>query len=270
MRISSRPIEGKRIDRFRPPHCPWPECPDHRPRRRYRCTRQGSFRRQCEPKRRVPRFKCPTCGRGFSLQSFACTYYLKRPELLLPVAAALVAGSAHGQIARSLDCAPRTALAAAAGLGAGTPSRYSGTDCIRSLRDLRLLTRRSTGDRHSGWAEKLVLVRAGSGSPPRRWEAGLEEACVAKASAAESDRAVARERDRQMFPVDLLHKLWRHTQAHHRRETIAFGRRSNAVMERGFLYIVWRNFVKRISERTRAPITPAVGRNLAHTLVQAF
>ena len=125
--------------------------------------------------------------------------------------------------------------------------------------------------------------------------------------------AVARERDRQMFPVDLLHKLWRHTQAHHRRETIAFGRRSNAVMERGFLYIVWRNFVKRISERTRAPITPAmqlglvprplewqqvfsqrlfpqrirlprgwmkvyrrgwitpaVGRNLAHNLVQAF
>jgi len=116
-----------------------------------------------------------------------------------------------------------------------------------------------------------------------------------------------------MFPVDLLHKLWRHTQAHHRRETIAFGRRSNAVMERGFLYIVWRNFVKRISERTRAPITPAmqlglvprplewlqvfsqrlfpqrirlprgwmkvyrrgwitpaVGRNLAHNLVQAF
>ena len=85
-----------------------------------------------------------------------------------------------------------------------------------------------------------------------------------------SDKAVARERDRQMFPVDLLHRLWRHTQAHHRRETIAFGRRSNAVMERGFLYIVWRNFVKRVSERTREPITPAVGRNLAHNLVQAF
>jgi len=128
-----------------------------------------------------------------------------------------------------------------------------------------------------------------------------------------SDRAVARERDRQMFAVDLLHKLWRHTQAHHRRETIAFGRRSNAVMERGFLFIVWRNFVKRVSERTgeavtpamqlglvsrpmewsrvfsrrlfpgrirlprgwmkvyrRGWITPAVGRNLPHALIQAF
>jgi len=73
-----------------------------------------------------------------------------------------------------------------------------------------------------------------------------------------SDRAVALERDRQMFPVDLLHKIWRHTQAHHRRETIAFGRRSNAVMERAFLFIVWRNFVKKISERTSEPITPAM------------
>ena len=61
-----------------------------------------------------------------------------------------------------------------------------------------------------------------------------------------------------MFAVDLLHKLWRHSQAHHRRETIAFGRRSNAVMERGFLFIVWRNFVKKISERTGKPITPAM------------
>jgi hypothetical protein len=77
-----------------------------------------------------------------------------------------------------------------------------------------------------------------------------------------SDKALARERDRQMFAVDLLHKFWRHTQAHHRRETIAFGRRSNAVMERGFLYIVWRNFVKKVSERTREPLTPAMRLNL--------
>lgn len=78
-----------------------------------------------------------------------------------------------------------------------------------------------------------------------------------------SDQAVARERDRQMFAVDLLHKLWRHTQAHHRRETIAFGRRSNAVMERGFLFIVWRNFVKKVSERSGEPITPAMRLGLA-------
>ena len=36
------------------------------------------------------------------------SYYLKRPELLLPVAAGLEAGSAHRQIARSHGCAPST------------------------------------------------------------------------------------------------------------------------------------------------------------------
>jgi hypothetical protein len=55
---------------FRPPHCPWPRC-DTRPRAPFR-------------------------------------YYLKRPELLVPVAAGLVAGSAHRQLARSLRCAPAT------------------------------------------------------------------------------------------------------------------------------------------------------------------
>ena len=61
-----------------------------------------------------------------------------------------------------------------------------------------------------------------------------------------------------MFPVDLLHKILRHTLAHQRRETIAFGRRLNAVMERLFLAAVWRNFVKRRSERRPEARTPAM------------
>ena len=64
-------------------------------------------------------------------------------------------------------------------------------------------------------------------------------------------------RDRAMFPVDLLHKILRHSMAHHRRETIAFGRRLNAVMERLFLAAVWRNFIKRRSERRSRSRTPA-------------
>jgi hypothetical protein len=72
------------------------------------------------------------------------------------------------------------------------------------------------------------------------------------------DLAAARERDREMFAVDLLHKIWRHSQAHHRRRSIAFGRRSNAVLERALLLVVWRNFVKGVSERTNDPTTPAM------------
>lgn len=76
--------------------------------------------------------------------------------------------------------------------------------------------------------------------------------------------AQARRRDAAMFPVDLLHAILRHTCAHHRRETIAFGRRLNALMERMFLTAVWRNFVKNRSERRPGPpTTPAMLRGLA-------
>lgn len=75
--------------------------------------------------------------------------------------------------------------------------------------------------------------------------------------------AEARERDRKMFPVDLWHMLIRHTCAHHRRETIAFGRRLNALMERMYLTVIWRNFLKGRSERKPDPTTPAMRLGLA-------
>ena len=70
-------------------------------------------------------------------------------------------------------------------------------------------------------------------------------------------------RDAAMFANDLLHSLLRHSEAHHRRETIAFGRRTNAIMERLFLAAVWRNFVKSISERRPTKTTPAMRLGLA-------
>jgi transposase-like protein len=76
-----------------------------------------------------------------------------------------------------------------------------------------------------------------------------------------SAEAVAR--DRALFPVDLLHKILRHTLSHHRRETIAFARRLNAAMERLFVTVIWRNFVKRRSERKPDSTTPAVELDLA-------
>jgi len=61
-----------------------------------------------------------------------------------------------------------------------------------------------------------------------------------------------------MFPVDTLHKLLRHSECHHRRETIAFGRRTNAILERLYLAAVWRNLVKKVTERSPARVTPAM------------
>lgn len=68
----------------------------------------------------------------------------------------------------------------------------------------------------------------------------------------------ARRRDARLFPVDLLHRILRHSIAHHRRETIAFGRRLNAILERLFVAAVWRNFVKKRTERAARSGTPAM------------
>jgi len=241
---------------------------------------------------------------------------LKRPELLLPVAAGLVAGSAHRQIARSLGCAPSTVTRLAARIGRHAlllqalalehlqsiqepvvvdhfetfafsqedrldpaPHRQGGKRSARKRALLRPLPPKKPGYVVRSMQRVLEQIR-GLSSGPVEIVSDDHPAYARAAKSADlpgsilrriyanpphgpgSDPAGARERERQLFAVDLLHKLWRHTQAHHRRETIAFGRRSNAVMERGFLFIVWRNFVKRVSERTGEPITPAMRLNL--------
>jgi hypothetical protein len=70
-------------------------------------------------------------------------------------------------------------------------------------------------------------------------------------------------RNAAMFPVDQLHRLLRHSVANHKRETIAFGRRANAILLRCFLFVVWRNFVKDRSERKPTGRTPAMKLGLA-------
>lgn len=80
------------------------------------------------------------------------------------------------------------------------------------------------------------------------------------------DPKVAARRDRAMFAVDLLHKLIRHSQAHHKRETIAFGRRVDYTVGRLQLLAVWRNFVKRRVERRRCRESPAMRLGLTDRL----
>lgn len=112
------PIQTLQMQRrFAPPFCPRSDCPQHllHPPRRLACHRFGSYLRS--DGRRVPRYRCSVCRRTFSKQSFAVSYYLKRPALLVPIAAALVNGAAHRQIARLLGCAPSTVTRLSARLG---------------------------------------------------------------------------------------------------------------------------------------------------------
>ena len=318
-----RPIEGSRPDRFRPPHCPRKDCPAHLDGAPFRWKRNGYYRRGCDPKRKIPRFHTKVCDRGFSRQSFAGSYYMKRPELLLPIAVGLVAGSAHRQLARSLGCAPSTVTRLSARIGrhalllhALAYGRIPTIDepvvldhfetFVGSQQD-RLGIATAVGQ--SSWyvyafepaphrgpgrrsRRKRALKPAAPSAVPGSVVESAREALQPLLTRASgtlrlvsddhpvyplavdarvqhrvfpnpprgpgADERIARERNRQMFAVDLLHKLLRHSQAHHRRATIAFGRRTNAVIERMALMAVWRNFVKGVSERKNDSTTPAM------------
>jgi transposase-like protein len=95
--------------RFEPPHCPRPTCPHHRnPSGRW-WTKAGHFDRLARP-RRIRRFRCRTCGRWFSTQTFDTTYWLKRPDIQRTIFRRLVECSGFRQVARGLDVVHSTVL----------------------------------------------------------------------------------------------------------------------------------------------------------------
>ncbi len=318
---------------FTPPFCPRRGCPEHArvDPAGYLFASRGAY--STLQQSNIPRFKCLTCHKTFSRQTFAMSYYLKRAELLVPIAAGLVAGSAHRQIARTLRCAPSTVTRQSARLGrhsllllarsvaqlAGrldepvvidhfetfeftqdyplgiatavgsdswflyaidpAPHRRAGRLSEEQKRRLEERPERPLrgGYRNSacrlfdilyrlpGPGAALTLIGDGhkayahAAQRPTPVEVKLQSFPNPKRGPKGSPRSrQARMRDRAMFPVDVLHGLVRHSVAHHRRETIAFGRRLNALMERFFLTAIWRNFVKGRSERKPDRRTPAM------------
>lgn len=101
---------------FIPPHCPRSDCPSHRSREPWRWTRHGFFVRDASP-HRIPRFRCAHCRHTFSSQSFSTTYWLKRPDIFVPIAYRLLACSGYRQIAREARCDPTTVMRHAARIG---------------------------------------------------------------------------------------------------------------------------------------------------------
>lgn len=313
-------VELVRRGSFAPAFCPWPECPEHQRRKgRMRCSPHGSYRRRCDG-RVVPRFRCGACGRTFSQQSFAFSYYLKRPELSRPIAQGLVAGSAHRQIARSLGCHHSTVTRrsrrlgrhalllhrlALRGLQVCEPVIVDDFDSFAGSQYFPCTLPTATGsnswflygfafarERRRGRMSPLQKRRRARlerlhGLPPRgavtlafrSLIGSLPPARGRLQLVADDDPAIHRavgplphvtltaypnpargpkgsprtpealERDAAMFPNDQLHRFLRHSEAAHRRETIAFGRSYNGLVERLALFVVWRNLVQARSER---------------------
>ena len=71
-----------------------------------------------------------------------------------------------------------------------------------------------------------------------------------------SSRA-ARTPHNDLFAINLLDLVIRHCSANHKRETIAFSKRRQSAIERLWVLLVWRNYVKWFSER-RHDGTPAM------------
>ncbi len=330
-----QPIDVTRTDRFRPPHCPSSICPAHLHRGPgYRFKKDGSFPRKCAARRREQRYKCATCGKGFSRRSFCATYRLKRPDLLEQVAELLVAGCGLRQIARYLDCAPSTVMRMSVRLGRHAELMQQRTldaldtidqpvvfdhfvGFVRSqVERLEIATpvggrswlvfpmTAARYDRHAGRSRRKRRLKRRLDAPPagemlrstrealeplvsrapdglrlisddhaaypvalRRLAGSIEHSVYPNPDRSPgSDRRRAWRRDEAMFPVDLLHKLLRHSQAHHRRETIAFGRKTSNVLGRAAVLGVWRNLIKKVTERRPTTLSPAIRAGLTDRL----
>ena len=86
---------------FEPPRCPNTSCPRHRsPRPRF-YHRNGHYHPKCRP-HPVPRFRCRTCRRGFSRQTFRMDYRDHRPDLNPKLFLYLASGLGLRQSARLL------------------------------------------------------------------------------------------------------------------------------------------------------------------------
>jgi transposase-like protein len=102
---------------FTPPHCPNDKCHFHSALRvEWRYKRIGYHWSHCQRKR-IPRFLCLSCRRSFSTQTFATSYWLKRPDILPQLLTKTVGCMANRQIARDLRVAPSTVDGQLARLG---------------------------------------------------------------------------------------------------------------------------------------------------------
>jgi hypothetical protein len=279
--------------------------------------RHGTYSRQCEP-RIIPRFRCRHCGITFSAQTFSADYYLKRPELLVPVAQRLLACSGYRQIAREARCRPSTVMGLSARLGRhallylhhhrptapitealvmdgfesfaysqyhplhinlaiGAESHFVYAFTHAELR--RKGKMRPAQKRRRQWLEKefgkpdpkaleksvVDLIRlaapANRAITVRSDEHPAYPRALKKAGKTYQHECTpsveARTPGNPLFPVNLMDLLLRHNSANHKRETIAFSKRHQSVVERAALLILWRNYSKPFSEN-RGGGTPAM------------
>lgn len=86
---------------FHPPRCPYRRCEAHADPPPFFWRRHGSYPVKCRA-HRVPRFRCTSCGRTFSRQTFRADYHDHRPDLNARLFELLASGVGLRQCARNL------------------------------------------------------------------------------------------------------------------------------------------------------------------------
>src|SRR5690242_10373884 len=100
-----------------PPFCPNRKCRFHKgDLSLWKYVKIGFYSRRTPPYQ-VQRLRCDTCRRRFATQTFSVTYWLHRPELLVPVFHRLVSCSGLRQIAAEFRASPETIARMAGRLG---------------------------------------------------------------------------------------------------------------------------------------------------------
>lgn len=92
---------------FRPPFCPFPTCAAHHPASSDFCVRFGFYRASCRP-HPVQRFRCKSCSKTFSRQTFRADYRDKRPDLNVPLLKLLACGTGLRECGRQLGLGLRS------------------------------------------------------------------------------------------------------------------------------------------------------------------
>jgi len=93
---------------FLPPRCPYRCCPYHLTPQPGFFRHHGHYRARCRP-HPVPRFRCRSCRRTFSRQTFRADYRDHRPDLNPRLLRALASGLGLRQSARNLGLSQRCA-----------------------------------------------------------------------------------------------------------------------------------------------------------------
>jgi transposase-like protein len=281
----------------------------------WRFKRAGYFSRLIAP-HRIQRFTCLHCHRSFSSQTFATTYWLKRPELPRFIFMKAVGGMANRQIARDVRAAPSTIDRLLARIGrhcmllhthltAGVRpqgdlvldgfesyefSQYHpfnfhlllehDTSFLWHFTDSPLRRKGRMTDHQKRRREQLELEfgRPDPGAVEKDVHHLLDVVLGRESEVtlrSDDHRAYPRamrqlacrfthlitpsterrDADNQLFEVNLMDLMIRHSQANHRRETIAASKRRQASSERLAMFLVWCNYMKprRVKHGRRTP-----------------